>query len=222
MKTCITCKEEKPESSFGNRTDRPSTRSYCKTCGLAYSCKSLQLKKERMISSSRFKQVHVGLSALAQKVYAAVPISEPWSASRIHSEMQRNGGSTKDLHIVMGCINSLIASGLVSEPERGTFIRSPVKDKPTEKQAPQPEPKKEPMTTTAKTTPKASTPIEMIAPIAGALRLEAIGMAQQAKRLEEWADSLETKALEIEENNAAGDADTAKLKQLQQLLKSLS
>lgn len=67
----------------------------------------------------------------------------------------------------------------------------------------------------------ARTPIEMIAPIAAAIRLESIGMTQQAKRLSEWADSLDTAAIEIEEAISAGEADMQKLRQLQQLLKGL-
>lgn len=168
-------------------------------------------QKEEMISSARFKQIHNGMTALAQKVYAAVPISEPWSTSYIHSEMLRNGGSTKDFRTVAGCLNSLIEAGLVLEPVRGTFIRSQVKEKPTN-------------TVTAETLkePMSSTPTAKIEKSPVAILSGIAGRAKAASEvLRKLADDIETAALEIEENNTARDADISKLKQLQQLLKGL-
>ena len=84
-------------------------------------------KESEMISATRFQSMHNSLSGIAQKVFAAVPASDPWSVSYIHSEMSRLGSSTKDVGIVQGCLNHLKDAGLVMEPSKGTFIRAPVK-----------------------------------------------------------------------------------------------
>jgi hypothetical protein len=169
-------------------------------------------QKEEMISSSRFKQIHIGLYALAQKVYSAVPISEPWSTSYIQCEMQRNGGSNKDMSIISGCLNSLVASGLIVEKERGTFMRAPVKDKPIDKQSEQPTSKKEPMATLSPKTHRS--PVAILSAISTRANVT-------ADALKKLAEDIEMAALEIEESISLGDAETQKLRQLQQLLKSL-
>ena len=63
------------------------------------------------ISAIKHQAMVRSLTAIAQKVYTAVPASEAWSVSFIHSEMGRLGSSTRDVAIVYGCLNSLKEAG---------------------------------------------------------------------------------------------------------------
>lgn len=163
-----------------------------------------------MISASQFEQRHQSLSAIAKKVYQAVPAKTAWSPSFILSEMQRTGSSTRDLRIIEGCLNSLIDAGLVEEPGPRVFIRAPIKapkEPPTSVIFSKEELVIEKPQATAKPI-EARTPITILSSIS--VRIKAL------------ADELETAALEIEEQIAAKDADAGKLKQLQALLKGLT
>lgn len=80
-----------------------------------------------MLSAANHDARLRNLSGIVRKVYDAVPMSEPWSMSYINSEVQRNGGTTRDARVVHGCINSLKAAGLVNEPVPGVFIRVAVR-----------------------------------------------------------------------------------------------
>ena len=161
-----------------------------------------------MISASQFEQRHKGMTTVAKKVYAAVPMAEPWAPSFIHSEMQRQGSSMRDTRIVEGCLNSLKEAGLVLEPSRRLFVRAPIKPSKTNTDQ---QPQKE---IDMSTKPAQTTATEPRAPMAI--------LSDLAARLKALADDLETAALEIDEHIAAKDVDAAKLKQLQTLLKSLS
>lgn len=160
------------------------------------------------ISASKFQAAHKLLLAIAQKVYAAVLASELWSTSYIHSEMARLGSSTRDVAVVLGCLNTLKSAGLVIEPQRNTFIRSPVKsEKPAAEPAAQINPQQKELMTPAKTE-EARSPMIILSGI--------------ASRFRALADEVETAALEIDELFTAKSASAEKLAQLQQLLKGLS
>lgn len=223
MSYCTLCGEEKPENFFTKRKDRPGKpQSHCKKCKAA-TLRNSRTKDKEMISSSRFNQVYASLSAQARRVYDATPILTPWSASYIYSEIQRTGTSFKDQHTVLGCLNSLIAAGLVAEPDKGAFVRTAVKNKNAD--LPEPEPIATAASDTSKTTetqkqtmtsPKpAHSPVAILSTLA--TRAKAVSDA-----IRKLADDIETAALEIEENISVGEAEVAKLKQFQQLLKSLS
>lgn len=169
------------------------------------------------MNQSRFEAVHRGLTAQAKKVYDSIPCRDGWNPSQVMQDLRRRNISMSDMHVVMGCINSLIGAGLIAEPERGLFMRTPIREKPTEKQIQQPElieTPKENMMPAPAAKPTRS-PVAILSVIASRAKAASDTMRK-------LADDIETAALEIEENIAAGDADTAKLKQLQQLLKSLS
>ena len=157
---------------------------------------------------SKFNSIFNGLSAIAKKVYEAVPMQSPWDASQIHNELHRTGSTSCDFRIMRGCLDTLVKGGLVKEPTSGTFVRIAV-DKSNEPQTKKPEQRIEPtMSTTSET------PIEKI----GKLASQANALLAMAKKL--TAD-IETVAIEVEEMFSSRDAETAKLKQLQALLKSL-
>lgn len=163
-----------------------------------------------MLSPVKYQERMKNLSAIAAKVYAAVPASEPWSMSYINSELQRTGGITRDTRLLHGCLNSLKLAGLISEPERGVFIRVPVRaDKPKT----QSERIQQPTTTEDK---------KMPAPAAKTPRHPLAILNELAAKCKTLQDEIELAALEIDEYVAAKDGDAEKLKQLQTLLKSLS
>lgn len=161
-----------------------------------------------MLSQLKYQERIQNLSAIAQKVYAAVPASEPWSMTCIHSEIQRLGGSTRDSRIVHGCLNTLKESGLIEEPARGTFIRSAIRPIKT-KEAPA-------------TQPTMKDEAQMTAPIQKQPRKPMEILSELALRCKSLADEIETAALEIDEYVSAKDVDSGKLKQLQALLKGLT
>lgn len=157
-----------------------------------------------MLSPVKYQERMRNLTAIASKVYAAVPAAEPWSMTRIHAEMQRLGGTWRDQRIVHGCLNSLKDAGLIEEPERSVFVRVAVRpDKP-----------KPPEPTTTQEEKKMPTPKQPRNPMAI--------LSELATRCKALADEIETAALEIDEYVAAKDADSGKLKQLQALLKGLA
>ena len=159
-----------------------------------------------MLSLMKHQERVKHLSATAQKVYSAVPISEPWSVTRIYSEMQRIGTSTRDQRVVQGCLNSLKESGLVVEPERGIFARVAIRPEVKKQTESQTTTKEEKMPITATKTPR--NPMAILSDLAA--------------RCKALADEIETAALEIDEYVTAKDADAGKLKQLQALLKGLA
>lgn len=163
-----------------------------------------------MLSPVKYQERLKNLSAIAAKVYAAVPASEPWSMSYINSELQRTGGITRDTRLLHGCLNSLKLAGLISEPERGVFIRVPVRaDKPKT----QSERTQQPTTTEDN---------KMSASAAKTPRNPLTILNELAAKCKTLQDEIELAALEIDEYVTAKDGDAAKLKQLQTLLKSLS
>ena len=156
------------------------------------------------ISANKYLVMLRSLSAIAQKVYAAVPASEAWSVSFIHSEMGRLGSTTRDVSIVYGCLNSLKEAGLVTESQRGCFQR--VAAKPEKETVIQPTMQPKPPMTPIKT-PAARSPMLVLSELSARFRV--------------LADDMETAALEIDEMFTAKSAGAEKLAQLQQLLKSI-
>lgn len=159
-----------------------------------------------MISETKYKERIRNLSSIATKVFSAVPISEPWSMSRIFAEMRRAGGTTRDERIVCGCLNSLKEAGLIEEPEPSIFIRCKVRPSKSE----------------LVVEPKEKEPTPMPSPIVKQPRAPLAILSELATRCKSLADAIETAALEIDEYVAAKDVDAGKLKQLQALLKGLT
>lgn len=185
------------------------------------------------MTMSRQRALLNGQTAIARKVFSAIPITESWNARQIYAELCRVGHSV-DFKVQAGCLAALICSGLIIEPTTGNYRRAAVKQfvehiKPEAEQtrtivaaeviaatsnkdiemATQPAPALKPAL--VKT---ATTPIDKLATISNQAR----SIADQLKDL---ASNIETAAIEIDEQIKAGNEETAKLKQLQQLLKSL-
>lgn len=152
------------------------------------------------MTPSRYKILYASLSAIAQKVYDAVPIGEPWPMAQIYSEFRRSGGSA-DRNVIAGCLNTLKESHLINEKTTGQFQRAPVREKPA---------------------PAAASPEPPAAPPKPRMQAITGRLADLATTLRTLADDVELVALEMDEAATANEADLQKLKQLQQLLKSLS
>ena len=162
------------------------------------------------MNEARFYSIHRGLSTVAQKVYAAVPIADEWAIEAVRRELTRKG-HTIDLHTIRGCMSTLVDSGLVTEPSRGQFSRvaikeaykAPAEPKPI-KEAKQPE----------KPMPKQGA-IDKLTALSARVRTAMSAM----KTL---ADDIDNAALEIEADILKAGEGAQKYKQLQALLKDLS
>ena len=170
-----------------------------------------------------------GLSSIAKKVYDALPLNSHWTATQVAQEMHRLGTCGRpDLHIIRGCINTLIESGLAIENEQNRFCRLPVREKCV---AP---PNVVPIHPTTPPEPPIMRPIALAEkPPAPAIeKLKPVSlldvMSSVAKRAAALAGELNCLALDIE--SAALDAavqlevteqDLVKYRQLQSLLKGM-
>lgn len=65
-----------------------------------------------------------GHSALAKKVFAAVPIQEAWTYLEIHRTLHSMGGTAAHVSAVHACLGQLKDSKIIREPERGKYQRS--------------------------------------------------------------------------------------------------
>lgn len=180
--------------------------------------------KELTMNESRFNAVYRGLSEQAKKVYQAVPLTESWSVAQIMSELARTSGQ-REHRVVTGCLSSLRDVGLVRELAGGQWVRVEVRAKvatthvePEMPQPPKQEPQKEPEMPAINTKPAPQqsnvTPLERI----GGLSSQVLGIIQSLHQL---AADIEATALEVEEQIEKIQKDSARLKQLQELLKGL-
>ena len=167
------------------------------------------------ISAARIRILENQQTGVAKKVYSAVPINEAWPSKSIVAELTRQG-QVRDFSIIEGCLNTLKEVGLIKEMAPGHFQR--VKPKPTvEKEA-------EPMTTkplnpvippNSSIKGEPTEPVDRLAAIGTKLR----GLSQMFLEL---ADDIDEAALAFEEKTSGNDEELAKLRQLKNVLKSLS
>ena len=161
------------------------------------------------MTATRIRILENQQTGVAKKVYGAVPINEAWPSKSIVAELTRQG-QVRDFPIVEGCLNTLKEVGLIRETAPGYFQR--VKPKPTtEKEA-------ELMATTP---PKPSAKSESTEPVD---RLAAIGTKLRglSQMFLELADDIDEATLAFEEKASGNDEELAKLRQLKNVLKSLS
>lgn len=175
------------------------------------------------MNNARHKSIVEGLSAIAAKVYEAVPISEPWTVHQVLFEMARLNNQPYQIRVVAGCLSNLVESGLVKEPSRGSFVREPVKERPTIEAMTKKgvlrefagiAPKEQVMPTNQPASGAAQL-IDRLAQIGSSLR----ALADHAKSI---ADEIDSAALAAEEDRSKLLGESDKLRQLQTLLKSIS
>ena len=162
----------------------------------------------------KYESQRNGLNSQLRKVLDATPIGEPWSATAVSAEMRRLGSGGADSRATLGCLSNLVEQGLVCEPKKGYFQRVQVKEKQPikdqlfieiENTSKEPEVQSKPVTTQM-TAPSIS-PIEKLSKL--------------ASRLRDLANDMELAALDLAEQAEKNEAETAKMRQLQALLKSL-
>lgn len=161
------------------------------------------------MTTTRIRILENQQTGVAKKVYGAVPINEAWPSRQIVMELSRQG-QVRDFSIIEGCLNTLKEVGLIREVAPGHFQR--VKPKPiAEKEA-------EPMSTKPLNPPTKSEPAEPVD------RLAAIGTKLRglSQTFLELADDIDEAALAFEEKTSGNNEELAKLRQLKNVLKSLS
>jgi predicted transcriptional regulator len=170
-----------------------------------------------MISKTRFKQLHSTLNAPVKKVYEAVPVSESWTSTQIISEISRLGYSMRDSKAIIGCLDTLKRHGLITEPERGSFVRVEVKEAVTFDTFDKfiEETKEKTMATSKPVTQIKQSNLDRLINLSE----KANALASQTKSL---ANELENVALEIEAEIQENLSSAQKLKQLQDLLKGMA
>lgn len=86
------------------------------------------------MNRSRYEALLRGLTAVARKVFDAVPSTEPMPTKLIYGELMRLGTPVANYRILEGCLASLVDSGLVHESRIGEFVRvtapAPIPPKP--------------------------------------------------------------------------------------------
>jgi predicted transcriptional regulator len=170
-----------------------------------------------MISQTRFKQLHNTLNAPVKKVYEAVPLAEAWTTTQIISEISRLGYSMRDSKAIIGCLDTLKRHGLITEPDRGSFIRVEVKETATINTFDKfiEETKEKTMATSKPVTQIKQTNLDRLINLSE----KANTLAAQMKTM---AAELENVALEIEAEIQENQTSAQKLKQLQDLLKGMA
>lgn len=158
---------------------------------------------EEFMNAAKMKQVESGLTGIARKVLDAVPISDSWQAHTIANEIKRLTGSAPEIKIVTGCLESLKASGLVREPMRGKWIKVVVREYAEPEEIATPTKAVE----LRKQQPEQPTAREMLSQVA-------VAMMDLAAKVEDVAN-------EIDRAEKRNEEKTAKLRQLQELLRGL-
>lgn len=162
-----------------------------------------------------------GQTSIARKMFEFVPIADEWTEAQVAGEMRRVTGSSPDLKVVRGCLRDLADSGLIRR-RNDKFRRAAAPEKTQQKESEMPAAKA--VTTlqlkpAAKPEPQvAPSPIEILGDIAGSIVELSKGVAVQLQQL---ASRVEEAAIQIEQGQEANAANLQKLKQLQQLLRSL-
>lgn len=163
------------------------------------------------------------LTGIARKVLESTPVAESWTVQRIYAELRRLGHST-EFSTVSGCLTSLREQGLVTELRGCEYQRMTPRPKLVTPPAPAPEtePQQEaatsPATTTAAAKPAAKPELHPLKQVE-ALAAEARAIAQRAGDL---AARIEDLALDFEQRMEVVASETKKLRQLQELLRSIA
>lgn len=168
-----------------------------------------------MMNESKLQIALKNMTAPLRKFYEFVPAQEPWTAQQILAEAARAGLSW-DTSKAKGCLNGLVESGVVREPQRGFFIRTEIRT------AKQQEP--EPNMPTVQPLRKVITndePRQQEAPEDGLM-----AVAERVRKLADdvraIAHAIESAAVMVVEKEQRCAEETKKLRQLQELLKSIS
>lgn len=160
------------------------------------------------MNAARMQSIIHGLTGIARKVYDTVPIQEGWTLAQVSAELGRNGLVYEHAK-VHGCLRSLKEQGLIRECD-GQFQRIEQRPRLVATRTPTTTPQEHNMPA-----PTSSDPMANLAEIAATLR-------EQARQLLAKADALDAAAIDVAETIERSGEDSAKLRQLQALLKDIS
>lgn len=163
------------------------------------------------MNQGRFKSVLNGLSGVARKVFDSVPISEEWSQPQISMEMQRKHGAAPERRVMTGCLNNLVEAGIVVEPRPGQFRKIAVSREmaPAKSLAD----KYEKKGVEEMAVEKKNSETEGLGPLDRIYKL--------TDQLKDLADQIQIELLNAEKEVSDAEVSAKKLKQLQELLKSV-
>lgn len=161
------------------------------------------------MTATRIRILENQQTGITKKVYGAVPINEAWPSKSIVAELTRQG-QVRDFSIIEGCLNTLKEVGLIKEMSPGHFQRVKPKAEPMSTKPLNPV---IPSNSSIKGEP--TEPVDRLAAIGTKLR----GLSQMFLEL---ADDIDEAALAFEEKSSGNDEELAKLRQLKNVLKSLS
>lgn len=165
------------------------------------------------MNEAKLESMLANATAISKKVYDSVPIEKPWSKTDIHNDMVRRNVGGGGLRMTEGCLNTLKDQGFISEPEKGFFVRKPVKLKVKKVN-------KLKSVKASNVDPSPQSESTKVAPIdlLSDLSEKAVKIGLQLKELSEAIDNA---ALIIDEHVNAKDQEHSKLVQLKELLKDL-
>lgn len=170
------------------------------------------------MTATRLRILESQQTGIAKKVYAAVPINEPWSSTAIVNELHRTGGP-RDLRIVEGCLNTLKEVGIVKEPSPGSFQRVKPKLKAEKEPVTMATPPLNPVLSApipkaAVPAPKGKSPEDKLGDLAASLR-------SLGGQLIATADLLDDITLEIEDESGAISEELVNLRHLKEALQKV-
>lgn len=163
------------------------------------------------MTPAKMESLTQGLNGVAKKVLEACPLSGPWTTGQIVGEIRRQGHGI-EFNVVQGCIARLVEQGLVREPEHGLFVRVAARMRVVAK--PEPEPEQPAERAPAHRPEEPANPLDRLGRIAATAR----SLAEQLAAL---ASEIDSAAIDAEQRVETISADASKLRQLQQLIKSL-
>lgn len=182
------------------------------------------------MNSRKCESLLRGQTNVAQKVYQAVPAQCAWGYDEIQREVRRLGFFV-DYNVMQGCLNALCNAGLVRESPKGKhFVRTEVRGV-TEKSPPASWDDVEEAVdnviaiettkvidmatpSTLQMVPTTISPIDQLTKLSA----RALTLAGQMKML---ANDIDNAAVEIASQLEHSEKQSAKLRQLQELLKSI-
>ena len=168
-----------------------------------------------------------GQTALAQKIFHAVPSLEAWHVKQIEGELQRtNKTPPPTRNAMLGCLRCLVEAGLITEPTREHF-RSKVESntKPSAPAIKQPA-RTPPMTVTTLTQlpqsePTKPTTTDLLMRIAGELVDLTDDCRQKLNKITRLASDLEDVILQIEEEHKVTAAHLEQFAALKAILNNI-
>lgn len=175
---------------------------------------------------SRQRQLLDGQSSVARKVFEGVPIQEAWDEFAIIKNLRGSGGVTIASHAARSCLYDLKDAGLIKEPRKGHFTRTPVavKEPRAIKSAESAESASFPndeatMACTLTRHQAPQTPLDVLGTIAIDLTVFSTEFTARMKALSERVEDV---ALLVEAQREADAATMAKANQLQSLIKEMA